>query len=205
MKKQHQQRVKQQLRNLLSKNRWLVFGLGNPGPEYSGNRHNVGHMVVDRLAAEAGATFSKQLGVAHVAKLRTPDSEIYLAKSLGFMNLSGGPVSKLSQKFEIPISQLVIVHDELDLDFGTLKIKLGGGHAGHNGLRDITAAMGPDYIRVRFGISRPKGDPAKYVLQNFSKKEQEDLPSLIEDAAHAAIDIPLTGLTASQQKWNSLA
>lgn len=161
-------------------------------------------MIVDALAAEAGASFSKQLSVAHVAKLLTPDSEILIAKSLGYMNLSGGPVSKLARKFDIPLERVVIVHDELDIDFGTIRIKAGGGHAGHNGLRDISAALGPDYIRVRFGISRPKGDPAKYVLQNFSKTEQTQLPALIEDAALAAIDIPLQGLTASQQKWNSL-
>ena len=187
-------------------NQWLVVGLGNPGPGYAGNRHNVGNMVVAELAQRMSATFKSSRSNALVAEGRLGDSRFVLAKPLSFMNLSGGPTASLLKYFKVDASRLIVVHDELDIPFDTVRLKFGGGNGGHNGIRDISAALGtPDYIRVRVGIGRPPGrmDAAAYVLQNFSGAERETLPNLISDAADAVELIAAEGLTAAQLKFHT--
>jgi PTH1 family peptidyl-tRNA hydrolase len=191
-------------------NQWLVVGLGNPGPGYAGNRHNVGNMVVGELASRMSSTFKSSRSNALVAegRLGTDPSNgerFILAKPLSFMNLSGGPTSSLLKYYKLDVSRLIVVHDELDIPFDTLRLKLGGGNGGHNGIRDIAASLGPDFLRVRVGIGRPPGrmDAAAYVLQNFSGAEREVLPNLISDAADAVELIATEGLTAAQLKYHT--
>src|SRR5260221_2189665 len=151
--------------------RWLIAGLGNPGPEYSGNGHNAGFMVADLLAERMGAGFKRDGSRAAVAAGQLAGSPVRVPKPLSFMNLSGGPVASLRSFYKIPPERIVVVHDELDLPFGTLRLKQGGGDNGHNGLRSVTAALGTrDYFRVRVGIGRPPArmDAADSVLHDFS-------------------------------------
>lgn len=184
---------------------WLVFGLGNPGERYRATRHNIGQRVVDELARRTGASFKRHTRAsAVVAETRAAPGgpRLVLAKSTGYMNSSGGPAAALVKYYDVPIEQLIVVHDELDLDFDTVRLKRGGGHGGHNGLRDISAALSPDYLRVRVGIGRPPGrqDPADYVLGTFSAAERETVEILIADAADAVELIIANGLTAAQQR-----
>jgi PTH1 family peptidyl-tRNA hydrolase len=186
-------------------NTWLVVGLGNPGPGYASHRHNVGQMVVDELASRIGATFKKHKTPAQVAEgfLRPGGPKLVLAKSNGYMNTSGGPVAALLKFYSLPLERLIVVHDELDIPFDTVKLKTGGGHGGHNGLRDIAkAADSPEYTRVRVGVGRPPGrqDPADFVLQGFSSTERAVLPNLLSDAADAVELVITDGLLAAQQK-----
>jgi PTH1 family peptidyl-tRNA hydrolase len=187
-------------------NQWLVVGLGNPGPGYAGNRHNVGNMVVGELARRISASFKSSRSNALVAEGRVADIRFVLAKPLSFMNLSGGPTASLLKYYKLDASRLIVVHDELDIPFDTLRLKFGGGNGGHNGIRDISAALGsPDYIRVRVGIGRPPGrmDAASFVLQNFNGGERETLPNLISEAADAVELIAAEGLTAAQLKFHT--
>ena len=187
-------------------NQWLVVGLGNPGPGYAGNRHNVGNMVVDELARRISATFKSSRSNAMVAEGRAGDIRFVLAKPMSFMNLSGGPTASLLKYYKLDVSRLIVVHDELDLPFDTVRLKIGGGSAGNNGIKDVTAALGtPEFIRVRVGIGRPPGrmDAASYVLQNFSSTERDTLPNLISDAADAVELIAAEGLTAAQLKFHT--
>ena len=192
-------------------NQWLVVGLGNPGPGYAGNRHNVGNMVVAELASRLSVTFKSSRSNALVAEGRAgtdPSNGVrfVLAKPLSFMNLSGGPTAALLKYYKLDVSRLIVVHDELDLPFDTLRLKIGGGSAGNNGVKDVTAALGtPDYIRVRVGIGRPPGrmDAASYVLQNFSGTERETVPNLISEAADAVELIAAEGLTVAQLKFHT--
>jgi peptidyl-tRNA hydrolase, PTH1 family len=186
-------------------NLWLVVGLGNPGPGYAGNRHNVGSMVVGELASRMSATFKSSRSNAMVAEGRQGDVRFVLARPLSFMNLSGGPTSSLMKYYKLDASRLIVVHDELDIPFDTLRLKIGGGNGGHNGIRDISSALGPDFVRVRVGIGRPPGrmDAAAYVLQNFSGAEREVLPNLISDAADAVELVATEGLTAAQLKYHT--
>ena len=164
-----------------------MIGLGNPGPGYAGNRHNIGHQVVDSLALAVDAKFKRHKTVASVAETRLSPGgpRVVLAKSTGFMNLSGNPTQTLLKYYGLAPSQLVVVHDELDIQFGDIRVKFDGGHAGHNGLRDIIAKLGGGFHRVRFGIGRPAEGAvvADYVLQNFSASEKKQLPDLIIEAA----------------------
>jgi PTH1 family peptidyl-tRNA hydrolase len=187
-------------------NQWLIVGLGNPGPGYAGNRHNVGNMVVAELAQRMSASFKSSRSNALVAEGRIGDIRFVLAKPLSFMNLSGGPTASLLKYYKLDISRLIVVHDELDIPFDTVRLKIGGGSAGNNGIKDVTAALGtPDYVRVRVGIGRPPGrmDAASYVLQNFSGTERETLPNLVSDAADAVELIAAEGLTAAQLKFHT--
>src|SRR5918996_1703396 len=161
---------------------WLVVGLGNPGPSYANTRHNAGHLVVELLAARAGAKLkSHRRGRADVAETRIgdpPGVRAVLARPKSYVNLSGGPVASLVGFFKIDTDRLVVIHDELDLPFGTLRLKRGGGDNGHNGLRSLRAALGTgDFCRVRFGVGRPPGrqDPAEYVLKPWNAAERKDL------------------------------
>lgn len=189
---------------------WLVVGLGNPGDRYSATRHNIGQLVVDTLAQRMATRFRRHPRASAVVaegRLAPGQPKLILAKSTGFMNVSGGPVSQLVKYHNIPIDRIIVVHDELDIPFDTLKLKRGGGHGGHNGLRDISAAIGPDYIRVRVGIGRPPGrqDVADFVLRPFGAVERDALPVLIEDAADAVELIVADGLVAAQQKSHTPA
>lgn len=191
----------------MSDRTWLVAGLGNPGPGYAGHRHNVGQLVVDELATRIGATFGRHKTQSLVAEGRVEPGapKLVLAKSTGFMNASGGPVSRLLKFYSLAPDRLIVVHDELDLPFDTIRLKSGGGPGGHNGLRDVISAVGPDFIRVRIGIGRPPGrqDPADFVLSTFSKAERELLPTVVADAADAVEQIVADGLVAAQQRWHA--
>lgn len=183
---------------------WLVLGLGNPGDRYRATRHNVGHMVVDELASRVGAAFKRHpRATALVAEGRTAPGgpKLVLAKSTGFMNTSGGPASQLAQYYGIDPERVIVVHDELDIPFDSVRLKRGGGHGGHNGLRDISSTIGADYLRVRVGIGRPPGrqDPADYVLRPFASEERDNLPVLIADAADAVELLVQRGLVDAQQ------
>jgi PTH1 family peptidyl-tRNA hydrolase len=185
--------------------RWLVVGLGNPGPTYAGNRHNVGFMVVDLLAERAGGRFSAHKGRADVVEGRLAGEPAVLCKPKTYMNLSGGPVASLRDWFKVPVERIVVVHDELDIGFGVLRLKRGGGDNGHNGLRSITSSIGTkDYLRVRVGIGRPPGrqDPADFVLKDFAAAERKDLGFHVDRAADAA-EALLTGpLEAAQNVFH---
>jgi peptidyl-tRNA hydrolase, PTH1 family len=188
--------------------RWLVAGLGNPGPGYAGNRHNCGFMTADVLAARMGARFTRDRSRALVAAGRLAAVPVTLAKPLSFMNLSGGPVAAVRSFYKIPAERIAIVHDDLDLPFGVLRLKQGGGDGGHNGLRSVTASLGTrDYLRVRIGIGRPPGrmDPADFVLHDFSPAERRLLPDVLERAADAVELLLARGLAAAQNEFHALA
>ncbi|WP_190112271.1 aminoacyl-tRNA hydrolase [Streptomyces cinnamoneus] len=189
---------------------WLIVGLGNPGPEYAGNRHNVGFMVADLLAERMRAKFKAHKARAQVVEGRLgapgPSSRrVVVAKPMSFMNLSGGPTAALRDFYKVPVERIVAVHDELDIDFGQLRLKLGGGDNGHNGLKSITKAMGPDYCRVRFGIGRPPGrmQVADFVLKDFSPTERKDLAFEVDRAADAVETLIVDGLERAQGTYNS--
>ncbi len=187
---------------------WLIVGLGNPGPEYEKTRHNIGQMVLDELAKEVGGSFkkhSKASAVVVEGRLGFGGPKVILMKSLGYMNTSGGPVSAVAKFYGIDPDHIIVVHDELDIPFDTIKLKIGGGEGGHNGLRDITKALGTkDYYRVRTGIGRPPGrmDTADFVLKPFSSTEAKDLPFLISNAADATMMLVKEGLLATQQRFH---
>jgi PTH1 family peptidyl-tRNA hydrolase len=187
---------------------FLVVGLGNPGPAYRGNRHNVGAMVLDLLAERVGGRFAKHRARADVVEGRLgplPAPRVVLAKPRSYMNESGGPVAGLCGFYKIPVEQLVVVHDELDLPYGSLRLKRGGGDNGHNGLRSITRSLGSrEYLRVRFGIGRPPGrmDPADYVLRDFSGAERKDLDVDLDRAADAVEALVREGLEPAQNRYN---
>jgi PTH1 family peptidyl-tRNA hydrolase len=185
---------------------FLVAGLGNPGPGYAGNRHNVGAMVLDELAARAGIRLSTGKGARSRAlsgEGRLAGRRVVLARPLTYMNESGGPVRGLLDYHHLPVEDLVVVHDELDLPFTTVRLKRGGGEGGHNGLRSISRSTGTkDYLRVRVGIGRPPGrqDPADFVLKDFSAVERKELDLLIGEAADAAEALLVRGLEAAQNE-----
>jgi PTH1 family peptidyl-tRNA hydrolase len=187
---------------------WLVVGLGNPGPGYAANRHNIGQMVVTELASRAGASFKSSRSNALVAEGRIGGQRFILAKPLSFMNTSGGPTSSLLKYYKLTPDRLIVVHDELDIPFDTIRLKVGGGNGGHNGIRDIAAAIGtPDFARVRVGIGRPPGRQvaADFVLQNFGSTERTVLQNLISDAADAVEQLATDGLAAAQLKFHTSA
>ncbi len=188
---------------------WLIVGLGNPGPEYSRNRHNVGQMVLDELAGRIGGGFKSHKSRAQVleGRLGIGGPRVILAKPLCYMNVSGGPVSALSNFYGIEPDHVIAVHDEIDIPFNSVKLKSGGGEGGHNGLRDISKALGTkDYLRVRVGVGRPPGrmDTADYVLRDFASAEQKELPFLLDDAADAVEIVIRNGLLAAQQKFHPM-
>lgn len=186
---------------------WLIVGLGNPGPDYAHNRHNVGQMVLDELASRIGSGFKSHKSRAQVleGRLGIGGPRVVLAKPLSYMNVAGGPVSALSRFYDIEPGHVIAVHDEIDIPFNTVKLKLGGGEGGHNGLRDISKALATrDYLRVRVGVGRPPGrtDTADFVLKDFSGSEKKDLPFLIDTAADAAESLVRDGLLAAQQQYH---
>ena len=190
----------------MADDRWLVAGLGNPGPGYAGNRHNAGFMVADVLAGRLRTRFKRDRSRAAVATGRLAGWPVTLAKPQTFMNLSGGPVASLRSFFKLPPERIVVVHDELDIPFGTIRLKLGGGDNGHNGLRSVTSALGTrDYFRVRVGIGRPPGrmDPADFVLHDFSAAEKKLVPELLERSADAVEALLERGLAAAQNEFHT--
>ncbi|WP_010534311.1 aminoacyl-tRNA hydrolase [Brachybacterium squillarum] len=189
----------------------LVVGLGNPGPKYAATRHNVGQMVLDHIASAAGARFSaarRAQAVVVEGRLGLPgaDERVVLAEPTTYMNTSGGPVKALASYYDIPPERIVVVHDEVDIPFDTIRVKRGGGEGGHNGLRDITKALGTkDYLRVRVGVGRPPGqrDTADHVLAPFTTTERRSLDLLVSDAADAVEQLVLEGLLAAQQRFHA--
>jgi len=187
----------------------LVVGLGNPGSEYAETRHNVGFRVVELLAARAGGgRFSRHRSNADVLEGRLAGRRVVFAKPRTYMNVSGGPVAGLVRYYGVDPEDLVVVHDDLDLGFGVVRLKRGGGEGGHNGLRSISTSLGTkDYLRVRFGIGRPPGrqDPADFVLKRFSGAEKKDLEFALDLAADAAEALLADGLEAAQNKFHALS
>jgi PTH1 family peptidyl-tRNA hydrolase len=181
----------------------LIVGLGNPGPGYAANRHNIGFMVVDELARRAGGRFTSHKAGADVLEAHLTGRRVVLARPRSFMNVSGSAVAGTARYFKIPPTDVVVVHDDLDLDHGVLKLKRGGGEGGHNGLRSISACLGSrDYLRVRFGIGRPPGrmDPADFVLRDFSAVQRRELDLLVDHCADAVEQLLAQGLAATQNQ-----
>ena len=187
---------------------WLVVGLGNPGKEYAGNRHNVGFLVADLLATRVGAKFGRSKRAhADVAegRLGFGGPKLILVKPLTYMNLSGAPVVQLAQFFKVPVENVVAVHDELDVPYGQVRVKRGGGEGGHNGLRSMSKSLGTkEYARVRFGIGRPPGrqDPADFVLSDFGGAERKELEFLVDRAADVVEAVVLEGVEWAQNKYH---
>jgi len=191
---------------------WLVVGLGNPGPRYAGNRHNIGAMVVTQLAADLGARLGAHRSRAQVAQARSapvgglPGQSVVLAVPTSYMNESGGQVASVVKFFKVPPERLLVVHDELDLPFADLMLKRGGGEGGHNGLRSISQSIGTrDYCRLRVGIGRPPGrmDPADFVLRDFSSTERKDLDFVVSDATDALRSVVTDGWERAQAEVNT--
>jgi PTH1 family peptidyl-tRNA hydrolase len=191
---------------------WLVVGLGNPGTPYAGHRHNVGYLVTAELADRMRASFrAHKSGRAEVVegRLGAPGVDgprIVLARARTYMNESGGAVKQLAAFYKVPTERIVAVHDELDLPFGTMRVKLGGGDNGHNGVRSMRSALGTgDFHRVRIGIGRPPGrqDVSDFVLSNYSSVERKDLPLQVVTAADAVESLVTDGLAATQARFNS--
>ena len=185
---------------------WLVVGLGNPGPGYAGNRHNVGFMVVDVLAGRMGGRFKAHKTRAEVLEGRLAGARVVLAKPRTYMNESGSPVAGLRDFFKVPLDHLVVVHDELDLPYGGLRLKLGGGDNGHNGLKSIRRSVGSgEFHRVRFGIGRPPGrmDAAAFVLRDFGAAERKDLDLEVDRTADAVEALVTQGLERAQNTFNT--
>lgn len=190
---------------------WLVIGLGNPGPKYAATRHNIGYLVVDELARRMGGPLkAHKSGRAEVleGRLAAPGADaprVVLGRARSYMNESGGAVSTLAKFYGVQPDHVVAIHDELDIDFGTLRIKLGGGDNGHNGLKSMRSSLGTgDFYRVRAGIGRPPGrkDPADFVLSPYSSAERKELPFQIDAAADAVACLVEYGLEETQQRFN---
>lgn len=195
-----------------SANVWLVVGLGNPGPAYAGHRHNIGYLVNDVLAERMGSGFrAHKSGRADVVEGRLgplgPDTpRVVLARPRSYMNEVGGPVKALATFYKVAPERIVAIHDELDIGFGTLRVKLGGGDNGHNGLRSMRSSLGTgDFFRVRCGIGRPPGrqDVADFVLSNYSTTERKELAFQTVEAADAVESLIAEGLERTQQQFNS--
>jgi peptidyl-tRNA hydrolase, PTH1 family len=191
--------------DMATSDRWLIAGMGNPGPQYAGNRHNVGYLGCDEIASDLGVTFKRDKSRAFVATGTMAGASVVLAKPMSFMNLSGGPVAAVRNFYKIPIERIIVIHDELDLAFGAVRLKLGGGDNGHNGLRSVTAALGSsEYHRIRIGIGRPPGrmDPADFVLRDFSAAERKELPEILGRAVDSVRILMERGLAVAQNEMH---
>ena len=185
-------------------NRWLVVGLGNPGAEYEKTRHNIGQLVVDLISDSN--KFSKHKSGMDISEVKCADQILVLAKSRSYMNESGGPTKSLADFYRILPDQIIVIHDELDLPFDNLRLKLGGGDNGHNGLKSISASLNsPEYFRIRMGIGRPIGqqDPADFVLKPFSKDERDNLDEFLDQGVGAIKALVIDGLDKAQTAFNS--
>ncbi len=184
--------------------RFLIVGLGNPGPRYAATRHNIGFAVVDLLADRIGGRFKAHRSRCEIVEARLSGIPVVLAKPMSYMNESGGPVNAAARFFKTPVERIVVAHDDLDLDYGAIRLKQGGGAGGHNGLRSMISALGsPEFARVRFGIGRPPGrqDPADFVLREFATGERKELGYLVDRAADATEALLRDGLTEAQNKF----
>lgn len=191
----------------MSEREWLVVGLGNPGPEYAATRHNIGYLVLDVLVERMTLALGRQKRVmADCASGRLGGAKLTLVRPRTFMNESGGPVKAAASYFNIDVAQIIAIHDDLDLPFGEIRLKFGGGDGGHNGLKSLRKSLGGgDYYRVRVGIGRPPGrqDPADYVLHRFSAAEHLELPTIDDRAADAVELLVAQGLQTAQNKYHS--
>ena len=184
---------------------YLIVGLGNPGEEYAHTRHNAGFDTIDCLAQEAGARYWKTECGSLTAKGKLGGQDVVLAKPQSFMNASGGPVKQLCATYGVESDQLIVIHDDLDIEPGFIRVKKGGGHAGHNGLRSIGDKLGTrDWLRVRCGIGRPPGrmDPADYVLSVPKREARDDFDAVCDRAAQAVVSLVDKGLEATQRSFN---
>jgi len=189
----------------MADDRFLIVGLGNPGPRYAATRHNIGFAVADLLALRVGGRFKAHKSRCEILEARLGGQPVVLAKPMSFMNESGGPIVGAARFFKVPVERIIVAHDELDLPFGALRLKRGGGEGGHNGLRSASTSLGSkEYARVRFVIGRPPGrqDPADYVLREFSGAERKELAFLIDQAADAIELLVEQGLEAAQNRYN---
>lgn len=199
-------------RNLQSKTvsdngAWLVVGLGNPGPTYASTRHNIGAMVIDALVSQNSEKLTRhKRALADVCEMRIGGSQVVLVKPLSYMNESGGPVKALAKFYKVSPDQIIVLHDELDIPLAAIRVKLGGGDNGHNGLKSIRSAMGSgDWFRIRLGIGRPPGqqDPADFVLRNFSGSEGAEVEILKSQGCEAVSALITKGLVETQNLYNS--
>jgi PTH1 family peptidyl-tRNA hydrolase len=184
---------------------WLIVGLGNPGATYASTRHNVGYLVADVLAGRIGARFKAHASKrADVVEGRLSDARVVLGRARSYMNESGGAVSTLAKYYSTEPAELIVIHDEIDLDFGRLRVKFSGGDNGHNGLKSLRQSLGTgDFYRVRVGVGRPgRGDVHDHVLKSFTATERKELPVLVEEAADAVESLLTRGLEATQQAFN---
>lgn len=189
-----------------TKDRWIVIGLGNPGPEYERTRHNVGAMVISELANRAGKKPTSHKSRSNLVEYKIDTGASVIAATLRcYMNESGGPTKSLSDFYKVKVDHLIVIHDELDIPFNAIRMKLGGGDNGHNGLKSITQVLGPDYYRLRMGIGRPLGsqDPADFVLKPFSSTERKELQSFIVRGADAIESLIVDGLDKAQGRFNN--
>jgi peptidyl-tRNA hydrolase, PTH1 family len=186
----------------MSGERWIVCGLGNPGSQYSSTRHNIGQLVIDYLAGTS--KFAAHKSKTNIAEIKVAGVPVTLAKSQGFMNESGAPLRALADFYKVLPDHLIVIHDELDIPFKEIRLKLGGGDNGHNGLKSLSANFSPDYFRVRMGVGRPAGpqDPADFVLQKFSPSEQTDLSDFVSRGALATEKLIEKGLDLAQNEFN---
>jgi len=189
---------------------WLVVGLGNPGDEYAATRHNVGQMVIDQLAKRHNVKLSSHKSRSDIAAYKlgvgVDAHSIILAKSKSYMNESGGPIKALATFYSVEPTNIIVLHDELDIPYAAIRAKVAGGDNGHNGLKSLTSSFGTaDYFRVRLGIGRPMGqqDPGDFVLKQFSKEEKKDLEEFIERGADCVEFLIEKGLDLTQSKFNS--
>ena len=189
---------------------WLVVGLGNPGDEYAATRHNVGQMVIDHLAKRHSVKLSSHKSRSDIAAYKlgvgVGAHSIILAKSKSYMNESGGPIKALATFYSVEPTNIIVLHDELDIPYAAIRAKVAGGDNGHNGLKSLTSSFGTaDYFRVRLGIGRPMGqqDPGDFVLKQFSKEEKKDLEEFIERGADCVEFLIEKGLDLTQSKFNS--
>jgi peptidyl-tRNA hydrolase, PTH1 family len=182
-------------------------GLGNPEGEYGGTRHNVGADAVRALVSrEHGDLRRNRRTKAEVAEFRLPDIRLVATIPLSYMNRSGGPVQATANWFKVPPERVIVCHDDLDLEVGALKVKRGGGNAGHNGLKDLDRALGtPDYLRVRIGIGRPPGRMAArdYVLRRFTPADREVIDTALERVADAIVSLVTDGLEPTQNRFHA--
>ncbi len=185
----------------------LIAGLGNPDPEYERTRHNLGFLVADELADSLDARFKRSKHEALVAEARDGETRLLLAKPRTYMNDSGRSVAALSRFYKVPPERIIVVHDELDLPFGVVRVKRGGGAGGHNGVLSVVLAIGPEFVRVRLGIGRPPGrkDPVDFVLENFRKAEQPEVPAIVGSGADAVLMVVREGIGPAQTEINRRA
>jgi PTH1 family peptidyl-tRNA hydrolase len=185
--------------------RWAVVGLGNPGPRYEGTRHNVGVIALKELLDRTGARLKSHKSGCVVAETRLAGESAVLARPTSFMNESGRPVASLVRYYKVSIERLIVIHDEIDIPFGEVRVKLGGGTAGHNGLNSIVRHLGKEFVRIRVGVGRPRGrrEAADHVLAEFSSAERKELPYVVDRAADAAEAVITRGVERAMNEVNT--